>query len=392
MPTPALHIAIIVHSLNHNNIGRVYPFVRALIGAVDTSCTLVGWDDGGELFPLLRALQMPIVRLTRPVAQTSPGELVQALAGCTLIHCFKNQQHLPLAHTAAQMLGVPLVLDLDDWELGLYLEGVARWPHWRRALSGLPITKRMAAYLELERLARVAPAALTVNSRALQAHFGGQIVYTAADAQAFEPVLAGGAAFRAAHGIARNAPVIGFLGTPHPHKGIEELLAAFAVVRQHNPAARLLFVGVPQQNAYAARLQALPGVVRVGYIAADEYPAAYAACDTIAIPQRAVTEGIMQTPAKLILAMAAARPIIATTVGDMPAILGDAGILIAPENSAALATALLGLLADSGQRAQLGERARTRFLAGFTLEHLRATMLAVYHRVSEPAASSKQQA
>ncbi len=382
----ALHVAIIVHSLNHNNIGRVYPFLRAFVGMSDVQIRLIGWDHTGTLSPLLNDLPWSVVRLRGVMTDVkAQAAMEQAVEGCDVLHCFKNQAHLQTVLHVAQQQHVPLVLDLDDWELGLYLEGVARWPRWRQWLWGGPITRHIAEALELEQIARTAPAALVVNSTALQAHFGGSIVYTAADAGMFDPCTADGSAFRATYGLPIEAPVIGFLGTPHPHKGIDELLDAFAIVRQTHANARLLFAGVPPHNAYHAQLLAMPGVTVADYLEASAYPQAYAACDIIAIPQRAVTEGIMQTPAKLILAMAAARPIIATRVGDMPAILGETGMLVAPGQAAELAAALIQLLAAPDRRILLGMAARERFRARFTLDHLRERMLMIYKEVTESA-------
>ena len=383
-----LHIGVVVHSLNHNNIGRVYPFLQAFVGSGVACCTLIGGDAGGELFPLLTDLPWPVVRL-RPGAMSARA-LGEALRDCDVVHCFKNREHLSATVAAAQSLDIPLILDLDDWELGLYLEGVARWPAWRRAISGGPITARIRAELAREQVARTAPAALTVNSRALQGHYGGRIVYTAADAAAFASGHADGQQFRQTHGIPADAPLIGFLGTPHPHKGIDELLAAFVQLQTHQPQARLLFAGVPAHNQDAARLRALSGVLTTGYLAAHEYPAAYAACDIIAIPQRAVTEGVMQTPAKLILAMAAGRPIVATTVGDMPQILAGTGVLVPPEDAAALASALLSLLGDPTRRSALGVAARERFLANYTTVHLRDQLLDIYRSCSAERAPDRQ--
>lgn len=378
-----LHIAMVAHTLNHNNIGRVYPFLQAFAGSERVRATLIGWDETGELFPLLRDAPCPVVRLRGALAgPAAVRQLAAAFSGADVVHCFKNRAHLPSALAAAAPRGLPLVLDLDDWELGLYLEGAARWPRWRQWLWGGPMARRIGEALELERLARTAPAALLVNSGALKAHFGGEIVYTSADAALFDPAASDGAGFRAAHGLPADAPVIGFLGTPHPHKGIDELLAAFETVRAAAPAARLLFVGVPAHNPYRQRLLAAEGVAVVGYVAAGDYPAAYAACDVLAIPQRAVTEGIMQTPAKLILAMAAGRAIVAAGVGDMPAILGDAGVFVPPENAGALAGAIAALLADPARRATLGAAARERFLSQWTLAHVARQVEAIYRRLA----------
>jgi glycosyltransferase involved in cell wall biosynthesis len=380
-----LHVGVIVHSLRHNNIGRVYPFLRAFEGCDGVRFTLAGWS-GDELFPLLRALPWPIVRLSgSPTDARARAALDAALGGCDLLHCFKNRAHLRTALQVAQARGLPLALDLDDWELGLYLEGVAGWPRWRQALWGPSIAGRVREGLALEELGRTAPAAVLVNSTALRALFGGEIAYTAADEAQFDPAHADGPGFRRRVGLPAGAPVVGFLGTPHRHKGIDTLLAAFAELRARRSEARLLLVGVPGHNPYRARLGATPGVVVAGYLGADEYPHAYAACDAIAIPQRPVIEGIMQTPAKLILAMAAGKAIVATRVGDIPAVLDDAGVLVPPDAPAALADELDALLASPERRAALGAAARARFLERNTLQQLREQMLAVYERLRASA-------
>ena len=377
--TAPLHVAIIVHSLNHNNIGRVYPFLRAFVGSPDVRLRLIGWDESGSLFPLLNQLPWPITRLRGAMTGAAAHRaLSNAVNGCDLVHCFKNRAHAITALAVAQAHALPLIMDLDDWELGLYLEGITRWPRWRQVLWGGPITRRISEALYLEQLARAAPAGLLVNSSALQAHFGGAIAYTAADPVAFDPQRADGVAFRRAHAIPDQVPVIGFLGTPHPHKGIDDLLAAFATIQRVRPEARLLFVGVPSRNPYHARLRHSPGVTAIGYIEDHAYPAAYAASDIIVIPQRPVTEGIMQTPAKLILSMAMGRPIVATNVGDIPLVLGDTGIYVPPEDPATLATTLVDLLDAPEERAQRGASARAHFLAHFTLEHLRNQVLTLY--------------
>lgn len=375
-------IAVVVHSLSHNNIGRVYPFLQAFAGRADLAMTLIGWNPGGALFALLRDLPWPIIQLSGP--DTGPAAaraLEQATRGCNLIHCFKNREHFPAALAVAHRHGVPLLLDLDDWELGLYLEGVGNWPAWRRLLSGKAITGRIRRALELEHLARAEPDGLVVSSGALQAHFGGELIPTAADAALFDPTQADGPGFRRARGIADDAPTIGFLGTLHPHKGVDDLLAAFEPVRARYPAARLLLGSLPARSNYGERLRGRPEFVLVGELPAADYRDAYAACDIVAIPQRAVTEGIMQLPAKLILAMASGRAVVATRVGDIPGVLGAAGLLVAPEQPAQLSAALLRLLGDPAERAVLGSAARARFLERYTLDQLRQRMASLYNRL-----------
>jgi glycosyltransferase involved in cell wall biosynthesis len=59
-------------------------------------------------------------------------------------------------------------------------------------------------------------------------------------------------------------------------------------------------------------------------------------------------------------AMAAGLPVVATSTGGVPEIVGDAGILVPVRDSAAMAAALRELVEDAGRRAELSRRAQER--------------------------------
>jgi glycosyltransferase involved in cell wall biosynthesis len=65
-------------------------------------------------------------------------------------------------------------------------------------------------------------------------------------------------------------------------------------------------------------------------------------------------------PIALMEAMAAGLPVVATAVGGVPEIVGDAGLLVPPRDGAALAAAFTRLREDSELRAELGRRAWER--------------------------------
>ena len=60
-------------------------------------------------------------------------------------------------------------------------------------------------------------------------------------------------------------------------------------------------------------------------------------------------------------AMAAGLPVVATAVGGLPELVGDAGVLVPPDDPDALAAAVDGLLADPVRRQRLGAAGRARF-------------------------------
>ncbi|MET7748944.1 glycosyltransferase family 4 protein [Micromonospora sp. NPDC005367] len=89
--------------------------------------------------------------------------------------------------------------------------------------------------------------------------------------------------------------------------------------------------------------------------------AAYAAADLLLLPSRAETYGMVVTEA-----LARGVPVLGTAVGGLPATLGRApggelpGLLVPPDDPAALAAALRRWLSDADLRGRLGRAARDR--------------------------------
>jgi glycosyltransferase involved in cell wall biosynthesis len=261
----------------------------------------------------------------------------------------------------------PLILDVDDWELGfLYRSGF--WGRVGRALNlgnpnGLPWT------WGVERLVPAADA-LTVASRFLQERFGGVLLPHVRDTEAWDPARHDRAASRAALGIG-DRPVVMFLGTPRGYKGVEDLVEA---VQRLDDRVVLVLVGVDPASGWGSRWGASPRMRVVGEIPFDDVPRFLVAADVVAVPQRATTDTVGQVPAKLIDAMAMARPIVATEVSMIPAILDGCGVVVPPSDPPALAKAIEQLLAEPARADDLGRRARQRCIAHYSFAAARATL------------------
>jgi glycosyltransferase involved in cell wall biosynthesis len=149
-----------------------------------------------------------------------------------------------------------------------------------------------------------------------------------------------------------------------PLKGLAPLLRAFAVLRARRPA-ELVIVGSPRPDGPIPGLLdelALNGSVRfTGAVADAELVALYAEAEAAVVPS--LYEGF-SLPA--IEAMACGLPLVATTGGALPEVVGDSGLLVPPGDPQALADQLTALLADPGLRLSLGERGRRRVASRFT--------------------------
>jgi glycosyltransferase involved in cell wall biosynthesis len=89
-------------------------------------------------------------------------------------------------------------------------------------------------------------------------------------------------------------------------------------------------------------------------------------------------------PYALLEAMAAGVPVVATRVGGVPELVGEAGSLVPPRDPDALAAALLALLRDPELRAELGRNGRARVEERFSIERMIAAYRTLYAAVIVP--------
>jgi glycosyltransferase involved in cell wall biosynthesis len=268
----------------------------------------------------------------------------------------------------------PLVLDIDDWEVGFFSRS-GPWGRIGRALNfanpnGLPWT-----WLA-ERLVLRADA-VTVASRFLERRFGGTLLPHVRDTDAWDPARYDRAAARARLG-AGGDKVVMFLGTPRGHKGVDDLVEAVGAL---GPGVVLALVGVDSARSGAPRWAARSHVRVVGEIPFDEVPSYLVAADIVAVPQRATSDTVGQVPAKLFDAMALGRPIVSTSVSMIPEILEGCGVVVAPGDVFALAAALRRLLGNPDEAAALGLRARERCEARYSYRVARATLFPLIERL-----------
>jgi glycosyltransferase involved in cell wall biosynthesis len=165
----------------------------------------------------------------------------------------------------------------------------------------------------------------------------------------------GRAAARDALGVPRDGARIGWVGRLGHEKGCDVMLEALALLPDVNASLSVLGDGAERARLeqQAQRLGVTERVTWHGAVpgAAPLYPA----FDLFALSSR--TEG---TPIALLEAMSAGVTVVATRVGGVPDVLGDAGLLVPAEDPAALAVAIRHALTDRNASASLAERARLR--------------------------------
>ena len=71
-------------------------------------------------------------------------------------------------------------------------------------------------------------------------------------------------------------------------------------------------------------------------------------------------------------------PLVATTGGSLPEVVGDAGVIVPHSDPAALAQAIDALLKDPARREKLSDRGRQRILDNFTWARCAAEVVEMY--------------
>jgi glycosyltransferase involved in cell wall biosynthesis/GT2 family glycosyltransferase/Flp pilus assembly protein TadD len=174
-------------------------------------------------------------------------------------------------------------------------------------------------------------------------------------------------------------------------KNVATLLIAFAqVAKELNVEHSLVFTGelgeeVLQKIAERLRCQdVLPKIRPLGYVSDDELRSLYAGATAMVFPS--LYEGF-GFPA--LEAMACGAPVIASARGSLPEIVGSAGILIDPQDSEQIATAMIRLAADTSERQRLAQEGRQRARM-FQWETVADKTLTAYHEVAPRARPTRR--
>jgi glycosyltransferase involved in cell wall biosynthesis len=170
------------------------------------------------------------------------------------------------------------------------------------------------------------------------------------------------------------------VGNLYPVKGHAYLLEALALLAARFPR---LHVAVAGRGDLDAQLLARARTLQVGdrfhlLGLRSDIGNVLGGADVFVLPS--LSEGV---PLALLEAMLAARPIVATAVGEVPIVLGGgrAGVVVPPRDAAALAGALADMLSDPAQARRFGAAAAARAAEEYTLSKMIARYVALYAKL-----------
>lgn len=378
---PLTKVTVLAPDVSGGGMTRVY-LVSQILQRLGCSVEIMGCQFGDAIYPpppdTLPVSSVPGKPL--PGFIRSATQLLSQIQG-ELIYAIKPRPtSLGIALLKKLYTGRSVLLDIDDWELSWF--GGERY-HYRPSLKQLArdIFKPDGALRNPENPLYISWSehwihqadAVTVNNQFLQQKFGGHYLPSSKDTHIFDPNRFDPNVSRQKYGLS-NYRVLMFPGTARPHKGLEDILMALDQLDQ--PDLRLVIVGGRKPDGYEDKLMARwpQWLIKLPRFPLDQMAEVVAAAHIIVVPQRDTPTAQAQFPIKLTDGMAMAKPILSTTVGDIPKILGDTGYLVSPHAPRELAEMLQIILNNPDQAIKRGQLARERCVQHYSVDAMAETL------------------
>ncbi|MFC1686685.1 glycosyltransferase [Patescibacteria group bacterium] len=271
--------------------------------------------------------------------------------------------------------GKKLILDIDDWEPGAFLS-MPRRKRYKKAILNFFNPFSYCWIFLMSKLSFLADDT-TVASNFLKKKYGGTIIPHGRNHLKLNPAKYSQDKAKQKLDL-KSKKIVMFLGTPTLHKGILDLLEATKDINE----IQVVIVGV-DDNAFSLRIKKeYTHPKYIGMIPFSEVPEYLIAADIVIIPQRGdKLYSIAQTPAKVFDAMCLAKPIIATTVGDLPKILDGCGVIIEPAKTTLLKKAILDLIKNPTKAKSLGEKARLKCINKYSYQVLAKKIKPLFEKI-----------
>lgn len=298
-------------------------------------------------------------------------------ADSDIIHFQKCNPHAAFpALWAAFRNDVPVHYDWDDWETGICRE-------WSKSPLEPFVMSRYEAKLPLL-VDSMSAASHALRERAVKIGFPPDRIADApvgADLTAFHPDNSG---VEIAEKYGLVYPTALYLGQLEGGSFGHLFLEAASLVFKEVSEVNFLVVGgggnLPRLKEQAEKLGIAGNTVFTDYVHHEDVPAIVSAADIAVATFEETDYSVCKSPLKIAEYMAAGKSVVATDIGEVPRMLGDAGKLVKPDNIRDLATKILELLYDPDLRLRLGIKARQRAESVFNWDQTAGNILVAYEK------------
>ena len=161
-------------------------------------------------------------------------------------------------------------------------------------------------------------------------------------------------------GIAPDEFVIGYVGRFVEDKGIPNLLQAFRLLREHGEGARMRLLCVGDGPLKRDLLTLQPNVLVASPGGSGKVLSYYQVMDVLVLPSRTMSHWKEQFGLVLVEAMACGVPVVGSSSGAIPEVIGDAGLIFHEGDVDELRCRLSDLMRDSALCQTLAAKGQAR--------------------------------
>ncbi|MDB9823139.1 glycosyltransferase [Deltaproteobacteria bacterium] len=384
-----MKISILTPDFSHNCFGRAWLLAKLL--QKNYEIEVIGPIFGDDIWrPLKDECDFPI----KIVKGSSKGQfefkkMLRLISG-EVIYASKPLMASFGVSIVKKFFGLKtLVLDIDDWELGFGKEFYDSLS-WYKKINDfrLSISNFRSYYYSiiLDRLVPFANA-VTVSGDVLRREYGGTVIWHGRDSDLLDPAKFNSYELKKKHlHIGDKSYLVSFIGSPRPHKGLEDLIKAIEDL--DNKDIFLMIVGM-DNSKYCQKLTGRinSSIIKERVLVFPEQPFEMlpeylAISDLTVIPQKKEAASYGQVPAKLFDAMSMAKPIIATKLYDIPFILNGCGWIIEPDDTVQLKETIDFVITHPAKAAELGLRARERFEQKFSSKIMEERLFSILSKIT----------
>jgi glycosyltransferase involved in cell wall biosynthesis len=350
-----MKIAIDIRRMTEFGVGTYIRNVVRTLGRLDreTQYVLIGSPaKGKEITPLPENfVSIPLAHVERSVKGYREFRAIVKREQCDLVH-------IPNLFSVPRRLPCPYVMTVHDMLQHLTRERRQSgfWNSWqfqgtKQVLKGAARIFAVSNFtkLEIEKLFGIAPSCI-------------EVIYNAID----ERFLHGHASAADRQLIAQryqvNYPFLLYAGRISPHKNVVRMIEAFSALKtelekeQAYPDLKLIIIGDdvsgnPDLRRTVIRSGVQNDVRFLGFVPIEILRTFYDAAKIFVFPS--LYEGFGLPPLE---AMALGTPVVTSNVSSLPEVVGNAAVLVHPENVFEIMRALHRVLLDKELRERMKER------------------------------------
>ena len=359
-----MKISIICFDLSHNALGRAYLLGKVLSRRYQIEIQgFIFPQYGNKIWSPCNTGEFRYKNFKGrifPIFFISIAQMIKHITGDVIYALKPRVPSYGVSLLAKILFRKPIVLDIDDLETS-----------WNIHKSGL---KKLKSFLDpisnletefIEKFICYADHITTVSTFLKERYGRGIVVPHGKDTKFFNPKNFDREELRKRFNI-QNYKIIMFLGSPRPHKGLEDIFKAIDLLGRND--IRFMIIGKGAEPRYDLKLKQIgqDKLIFFDPISFHEVPKFLSMADLVVLPQKKTFESFGQIPAKVFDAMAMGKPIIATDVSDLPEILNGCGIIVEPDNIPLLAEKINWVLNNPQTSQEMGILAREKCIREYS--------------------------